>query len=183
MRKDLSVLFGHLDDVLDFVLFVGVVHRGGVDDGIFVAVIGAHGQEDGLGRVDVKPLGKEQIDLVDVRLEGGIAGRVVLDIVGGAQTFTGVEGDVRGFAAGFAAGGTRGLLTVEKGSVVGQSLVVVPGSGQQQLRQLLIAEDVEDKNREDEGENDGSRIQNAAQPLPALSLRVEKYLSIGHEWA
>jgi len=59
-------------------------------------VIGAHGQEDGLGRVDVKPLGKEQIDLVDVRLEGGIAGRVVLDIVGGAQTFTGVEGDVRG---------------------------------------------------------------------------------------
>jgi hypothetical protein len=72
---------------------------------------------------------------------------------------------------------------VEKGSVVGQGLVVVPGSGQQQLRQLLVAEDVEDKNREDEGENDGGRIQNAAQPLPAFSLRVEKYLSIGHEWA
>jgi hypothetical protein len=131
----------------------------------------------------MQPLGKEQIDLVNVFLEGGVAGGVVLDIVGGAQTLAGVEGNVRGFAAGLAACGVRDFLAVEKGSVVGQGLVVVAGGGQQQLRQLLIAEDVEDKNREDEGENDGSRIQNAAQPLPALSLRVEKYLSIGHEWA
>jgi hypothetical protein len=58
----------------------------------------------------------------------------------------------------------------------------VPGDGQQQLGQLLIAEDVEDKDRQDQRGDNGGRIENAAEPLPALSLRVEKYLSIGHEW-
>jgi len=98
------------------------MHRGGVDYGIFVVVVGAHGQDGWLGSVDMQPLGKEQIDLVNVFLEGGVAGGVVLDIVGGAQTLAGVEGNVRGFAAGFAACGVRDFLAVEKGTWSGKAL-------------------------------------------------------------
>jgi len=182
VRKDLGVFFGRLDDVLDLVSLIGVMHRGGVDYGIFVVVVGAHGQDGWLGSVDMQPLGKEQIDLVNVFLEGGVAGGVVLDIVGGAQTLAGVEGMSEGLRPVLRRVGC-GLFGRGEGKRGRARPCSCGGGGQQQLRQLLIAEDVEDKNREDEGENDGSRIQNAAQPLPALSLRVEKYLSIGHEWA
>jgi len=36
-----------------------------------------NGEQRGAGRVDVKPLGKEHVDLVDVLLEGGVAGLVI----------------------------------------------------------------------------------------------------------
>ena len=78
----------------------------------------------------MKPLRKEQIDLVDVLLEGGVAGRVVLNVIRRAQTFTGVEGDLRWSAVGFAAR-RAGALATKQG--LGQGLVVVLGGGQQQL--------------------------------------------------
>jgi len=43
-------------------------------------------------RSGMKPLRKQQVDLVDMLLEGGVAGRVILYVIGGAHTFTGVEG-------------------------------------------------------------------------------------------
>ena len=49
-----------------------------------------------VGRHDVEPLGKEQVDLLDVLLERGVARWIVLDVVGGTKTFPGVQGDVRG---------------------------------------------------------------------------------------
>ena len=142
-------------------------------------VVAVDGQQRALGRVDVQPLGKEHVDLVDVLLERGVAGRVVLHVVGGAQTFAGVEGNVGGLAAGFAARGARVLRRAGRGAV-GQRPVVVPGRGQQQLGQLLVAQDVEDEAGQDQRGEHGRRVENAAQPLPALALRVEEYLFIRH---
>jgi hypothetical protein len=45
---------------------------------------------------------------------------------------------------------------------------------------MLIAQHIEGKNGHNQSGNHGNNVQNAAQPLPALPLRVEKYLFIGH---
>ena len=84
---------------------------------------------------------------MDVLLERGVAGRVVLHVVGGAQTFAGVEGNVGGLAGGLAARGALVLCAAQQRGAVGQCLVVVPGGGQQQLGQLLIAQHIEDESR------------------------------------
>ncbi len=42
----------------------------------------------------MQPLGKEQIDLADVLAKRGETGRVVIDVVGGAESFAGVQGNV-----------------------------------------------------------------------------------------
>ena len=160
---------------------VGVVDGGAVNDRILVVVVAAHGQQRGLRRIDVQPLGKEQIDLVDVLLEGRVAGRVVRHVVGGAQTFTGVEGNLGGLAVGLAARRARAFGAAQKAVPVRQRLVVVLGRGQQQLRQLLIAQHIEDENGQNQREDHGRRVENAAQPLPALALGIEEYLLIGHE--
>ena len=145
VREDFRVFLGRLDDLLDLVQVVGIVHRGAVDDGILAQVVAAHRHQRAVGRVDVQPLREEQIDLVDVLLERGVAGRVVLHVVGGAQTFAGVEGNFGGLAVGLAARRALAFAPRSRGLAVGQCLVVVLGDGQQQLRQLLVAQDVEDK--------------------------------------
>ena len=62
------------------------------------------------GPDDVEPLGEEEVDLPDVLLEGGVAGGVVVDVVGGAEALAGVQGDVGGAGAGLAVLGERYLL-------------------------------------------------------------------------
>ena len=129
----------------------------------------------------MQPLREEQVDLLDVLLEGGVAGGVVLHVVGGAQTFAGVEGDIGGLAGGLAARGALFFQAVQQNGTVGQRLVVVPGGGQQKLWHLLITQHIVDKNRHHQRGNHGCGIKNAAQAFPALPLRVEEYLLIRHE--
>ena len=133
-----------------------------------------------LGRIHVQPLREQHVDLVDVLLERGVAGRVVLHVVGGAQAFAGVEGNFGGFAGGFAARGALVLRGAQQNRLVGQGPVIVPGNGQQQLGQVLAAQHIEDKTGHHQRGHHGCRIQNAAQALPALAFRVEKDLSVGH---
>ena len=78
--------------------------RCSIDDCIF-AIIAGRRQQRAAGAVDMEPLRKEHIDLMHVLLEGGIASRVVLDVIGRAQTFAGIEGNLRGLAVGLAACG------------------------------------------------------------------------------
>ena len=74
--KDFGVFLGHLDDALDLVVLVGVVNDAALEDGEFVAVwVGSI--KVGGRRIEVQPLGKEQVDLVDVLLERRVAGRVI----------------------------------------------------------------------------------------------------------
>jgi len=81
----------------------------------------------------VKPLRKEQVDLVNVLFERGVTGGVVLHVVGGAQTFTGVEGDLRWSPVGLSARRALALGAAQQGSAVRQGLVVVLERRQQQL--------------------------------------------------
>ena len=178
MGKDFGIFPGGLDDAFDPVRVVGVVNGGAIDDGILAVAVVVGGHQRSLRSAGVEPLGEEQIDLVNVLFEGGVAGRVVLDVIGGAQTFAGVQGDFRGLAARLAAGGARVPGATQEG--FGQGFVVVLGDGQQQLRQVLIAEDVEDENGQNERGEDGGCVEDAAQALPTLSLGVEKYLLIRH---
>jgi len=80
-------------------------------------------------RSGMKPLRKQQVDLVDMLLEGGVAGRVILYVIGGAHTFTGVEGDFRGLAVGLAARRPGNFSGARKR--LRQGLVVVLGRRQQ----------------------------------------------------
>ena len=61
-------------------------------------------------RDDVQPLGKQEVDLADVLLQRGVAGRVVFDVVRRAQTFARVQGNVAGLDVGFAVGRAAQLL-------------------------------------------------------------------------
>jgi hypothetical protein len=47
---------------------------------------------------------------------------------------------------------------------------------------MLISKHIEDENRQNQREKYGRRIEDAAQPLPSLALRIEKNLFIRHEW-
>jgi hypothetical protein len=127
----------------------------------------------------MEPLGKEHVDLVHVLFEGGVAGFVVRDIIGGTQTLAGVEWDLRRLAFGFAASGPA-LGAAESDGAIGEGLEVMPGGGKEQLRQMLNAEDVEDKCGEHQGGGDGSDVEDAAKAFPSLALRVEEYLFIRH---
>ncbi len=102
-REDFSVFAGGLDGAEDLVLAVDAVDAGGVDDGEG-RVVGGVGGEGAVGCDDVQPLGKEDVDLLDVLLEGGVAGGIEIGVEGGAQTFALVEGYVGGLEVGLAMG-------------------------------------------------------------------------------
>ncbi len=102
VRKDLSVFVRLLNDALDLVVFVGVVNDAVLEDGELEAVLGG-ALKVSRGRIDMEPLREEQVDLVDVLFQGRVAGRVVWNVVGGAQTFAGVEGNFGRLAIGLAA--------------------------------------------------------------------------------
>ncbi len=88
-----------------------------IDDGEGAEIVRRVGDDVAVWRDDVEPLGEEEVDLLDVLLERGVAGGVVVDVVGGAQTFTSVHGDVGGLERGLAMGGDGGLLAGFEGGL------------------------------------------------------------------
>ena len=126
----------------------------------------------------MEPLGKDHVDLVDVGLERGVAGRVIGCVVGRAHAFAGVEGNIGGLAGGLAVRGAEGFGAVDLRIAKGP--VIMFGSGQQQFRQALIAHYIEDKADQHQCGEQGGDVKDAAQALPALALGIEEYLSIRH---
>ena len=96
-----------LDDALDLVVLVGIVNDAALEDREFMAVGGGAFEVSGRS-IEMEPLRKKQVDLVDVLLQGRVAGCVVRDVVRGAQSFTGVEGDIGRFAIGLSTRGANG---------------------------------------------------------------------------
>ena len=88
--KDFGIFLGGLNDVLDLVKVVGVVREAALDDRILAEVVSTHRHECAIGRIDMQPHGEQQVKLVDVLFERGVAGRVILHVICGAQSFTGV---------------------------------------------------------------------------------------------
>src|SRR5277367_1939193 len=121
----------------------------------------------------VQPIGKEQIDLVDMRLERGETVRVV-DIEGGAQAFVGIQRNVGWLAMRPPPRWPLGCLFEIRLRL--QGLVVALLRGQQKLRQRLPLDDAESENGEYNGQHNGGDVQNTAQPFPAFPLRIIKNL-------
>ena len=176
VRIDFGVFFGALDDAFDLVGIVGVVNAGSIDNGEVAMCVRVVAHESALRRDNMEPLGKEEVDLVDVFLERGVAGGIVLNVVGGAQALTGVEGDVGGFAIGLAAGGPSDAGRVN----IRQRFVVVPGYVECEQWELLKSKNVKDEAVQDEGKDHRGNVKNTAKALPSLALGIEKYLTVGH---
>ena len=88
-----------------------------------------------------------------------------------------LKGISRGPAVGLAPRRPLAFRAAQQRRAVRQRLVVVLGRGQQQLRQLLVAQHVEDETGQHQRGDHGRGIENAPKALPSLALRVEKYLA------
>ena len=73
--KNLSVFPCLMDDPLDLVVFVGVMNDAAFEDWKFVT-IGGGSLKVKRRRIQMQPLREKQINLVDVLLERGVAGRI-----------------------------------------------------------------------------------------------------------
>ena len=105
MGKDFGVFARPLNGAFDLVQIVGIVNNAPVKDGKFTAVL-RRAHQGSRGRFNMKPLWKEQIDLMDVLFQGRVAGSVVRDVIGDPQTFAGVEGNFRRLTVSLAASGS-----------------------------------------------------------------------------
>src|ERR1700679_4153740 len=83
----------------DFQLVVDPMHACLVDYGEGM-VSKAVGNQGAIGRDHMEPLGKEQVDLLDMLLQRRIARRIVLYVVRRPQSFAGVHYDVRRILGG-----------------------------------------------------------------------------------
>jgi hypothetical protein len=124
--EDFGVGASQLNDLFYFVQVVGIVDCVALNNRILTQVVAAHHHQRALRRVHMQPLRKEQVDLLDVILERGVAARVVLHVISGAQSFTGIQGNLRRLALGFAARGAL-VLGVAESRGVRQCLVIVAG--------------------------------------------------------
>src|SRR5580698_1402162 len=180
VRKDLGVFLGLLDGVLDAVQLIRVVHCGAVYHGILAMAVVLCGQQRGTGRVHVQPIGIEQVDLVNVLLERGVAGLVVRHVEGRAQALAGVQFDLGRLEVALAPRRARRPDRVRHQRAVGQGAIVMLGNGQQQLRQRLATQHVKQEANHDQRGKQGYRVQDAAQPFPALAVGIVKNLPVGH---
>ena len=179
MREHFRVLSRRLDHPLDLVPFVRIVHLRPVHNGELAHIVAAHSKERGIGRVHMKPLRKQQVDLVNVLLQRRVAGRVVSHIERRPQSLARVEGNLGGLAVGLPSRRPRRAGSRHQRPVP-QSFVVVVRRRQQEFRQVLGAQNVENESCKHQRQNQGRGVKNAAKPAPALALRIVEYLFVWH---
>ena len=134
----------------------------------------AEGGELAVGRDDVQPLGEEEVDLLDVLLERGVAGGIDFGVEGGAQAFSRVQGDVGGLEVGFA---VRGLVELAASAElrcgrVGERAVAFGGGLEIEAAHGPYAQHAHDEEDAGDGAEERQKIKDPPQPLPALSLWV-----------
>ncbi len=120
--------------------------------------------------------GKEEVDLLDVLLEGRVGGGVGVDVKGGAQALAGVESNVGGGDGGFAVGADGRLLAgLEDGlGRKGERFVIARLRRQHERRQRLHAQEADDEDGAEQEAKCGGDVEDATEPLPALALRIVK---------
>ncbi len=132
-RKNLRVFVRRRNGVGNSVFVVHAMHASRVHHGEG-AIVQAVGGQRAVRRDHMEPLREEQIDLVDVLLQRGVAGRIVLHVVGRAQAFARVQDHLGGLQVGPAMQGAIQLLARSDGLDL-QGADVPLGRRQQQLRQ------------------------------------------------
>ena len=124
---------------------------------------------------------EQHVDLVHMLLERRVAGGIVGNVVGGAQSFTRVQGNIATGAAWFCgAPAPDRRVPVQQRRAVDDRPVIVLGGGKKQFRQTLTAQRVEDEPRHHQCRDHRHRVDDPAQPLPSLAVRIEEYLLVGH---
>ena len=131
----------------------------------------------------MQPLGEEEIDLLDVLLERRVAGGVVVDVVGGAQAFAGVQGNVGGLHGGSAVRGNLELLARfgDGDRFVLEGAVVALLGLEEKLGKRLHAGEADNKQNADDETGEGEDVEDATQALPAFALRVVED-RLDHRW-
>src|SRR5437868_890796 len=100
-RKDIQVHVVGGDCAGDLALPIDLPNRAAVDERIG-SVVRRVSHYLAIRSDNVQPLRKQKVDLVDVLLQRRVAGWIVLDVVGRAQAFTRIEGNVAGLYVGSA---------------------------------------------------------------------------------
>ena len=161
MREDFSVLLGLCNHALHAAQIVRVMHGSAIHNrvGAMRVVVDAH--QVRLRSGHMQPGREEHVDLVHVLAERGVAGLVVGHIVGRAQAFAGVEGDVGGFARGFAPRRMQRLVGA-RGVGVAHRLVIVFWRRGQQLWQRPGAQHIEDEGGHHQRDKNRGDIEDAA---------------------
>jgi len=176
-REDFGVFVSGVDGLGDLVFAIDTVDDVAFDDREG-DVGGVDGRQGAVGLDDVKPFGEEEIDLLDVLLEGGVAGGVGVGIESRAETFALVQDDVGGLEIGFAMG--RLVEFFLRGELVGgrvrKSAIALGGGTQVEAVHGLDAHEADDKDGTYDDAEDGERVKETPEPLPALALRIEKNL-------
>ena len=157
-------------------LVVHPMHSGRVHHGEGAIVQAIRGQR-AVRSHNVNPLRKEQIDLVDVLLQRGVAGRIVLHVVGRAQAFAGVQRHLGGLEVGLAVRRVTRLLP-RLGRVHLQRGAVALGRRQQQLGQRRHMQQADHKQNPNDNAEHCQAVEDSPQPPPALALRIEKDLLV-----
>ena len=174
--KNFRVFARHRNGVGNPSLVVHAMHSSRVHHGEG-AVVQAVGGQSAVRSDHMEPLRKEQVDLVDVLLERGVAGRIVLDIVGRAQAFAGVQRHLGGLEVGLAMGGAAQLLA-RPGGLDLEGADVALGRCQQQLGQRRHVQQANDEQDPDDDAEHCQAVEDSPQSPPALALRVEEDLLV-----
>ena len=175
--EDFGVFLGRGDDAGDFVLAIDAMNAGVVEDGEG-RIVGAEGGEVAIRRDDVQPLREEEVDLLDVLLERGVAGGVDVGIEGGAKAFVGVQDDVGGLEICLAV--CRGVEFSAGAEFwrgwVGEGTVAFGGGLEIEAPHGAYAQHANDEEDAGNGAAQRQEIKDPSQPLPALPLWVVKDL-------
>ena len=147
-RKNLRVLVRRRNGACNPALVIHGKHSGRVHHGEG-AIVHAIGGQRAVRRDHMEPLREEQIDLVDVLLQRGVAGRIVLHVVRRAQAFARVQDHLGGLQVGSAMQGAIQLLARFDGLDL-QGADVPLGRRQQQLRQRRHLQQADHKQNPDD---------------------------------
>src|SRR5947209_2852180 len=156
------------------------MHAGIRSDDVEQLIGGSDSANLSVGGDDVKPLGKEKVDLVGVFLEGGEAGCIPVDVEGGADTLFRVEGDGGGGTLGStvpSGAGTRLFFLFADDGVVGTM-----GFGQLESGEYAAARERVHEDGDDDGNTDAEYVQGAPCALPTLATGVveDGFVGGGH---
>ena len=131
----------------------------------------------------MQPLGIEQVDLLDVLLERGVAGSVPIDIVGRAQAFAAVQHDIGGLGLGSAMCGERGSLPrfEHRFRRVRQRVVIARLGGEPQFGKRLDLHQAHNEDGTKAHARERQHVEDATEPFPSLTLRVVENWFV-HGW-
>src|SRR5208337_2313816 len=139
-----------------------------------------NGLQVAIGAQNLQPCGKQQVDLAGILPQRGIAGRVPGNIEGGANTFLGIERDLRRMLAALVCassagnGGKAAFFASSLFFALFQSVIGALFRSPRQVGKGLVAECAVKEKDDEQSKGDGNRVKDASNALPARLQGIEK---------